>query len=230
MIGMISAERWQQSEYFYYTVVPIVIVVGLIAILGLMIVLLYQENRHPKAIAVLIALILVCGVGYLTGDHLYHDFKAFNRQVTPSIRDREKRFAGYKYYDRDTMAVYQRIQMKETIESFGIYQSEPVSQSITFLGFAHESVYFKVGEQVYYARMSPTFVAEDEALLKGVQYHLADTSYSKIGFLTETNNYLEEIQIPESQAEKLFEPIDSVIPQEFGKSQSVWALPQKNEE
>lgn len=225
MIGMISAELWQQSEYFYYTVVPVMLVIGLVAILGLMIFLLYQENRHPKAIAVFIGLVLMCGIGFLVGDHVFHDFKELNGQVTPSIRDREKRFVGYKYYDRDTMAVYQRIQVKETIDSFGIYQSEPVTQSITYLGSAHDSVYFKVGEQVYYARMAPTFVAENTAALKGIQYHLTDSSYEKIGFLTETNNYLETIEIPESQAALTFESIDSVIPQEFGKSQSAWALP-----
>lgn len=225
MIGMISAELWQQSEFFYYTLVPILIVFGLIAVLGLMILLLYQENRDPKAIAVLVGLILICGVGFLIGDHLFHSFKELNGQVTPSIRDREKRFGGYKYYDRDTMSVYQRIQMDETIDAWGIYQAEPVSQAITFLGLAHDSVYFKIGGQVYYARMSPTFVKGETAALKGIQYHLIDPSYEKIGFLTETNHYLEEIQIPESQAHMVFEPIDSVKPQEFGKGQSVWALP-----
>jgi hypothetical protein len=225
MVGLMTAEKWVQSEFFYYSVVPVLLVVGLIALLLLLILLLYQENRKKGLIWLPVAVLLVCGGGFLLGDHLFKEFKATNALVTPNIRDREKRFLGYKYYDQSTLAAYQRIQSKDALVSLGIYQAEPVTQKIEFLGIAHNSVYFKIGEQYYYLRQTPEFVAQDQAELQGVQYHLTDPAYATIGFFEETNNYLTTILLPEHKKTLAYESIDGVIPKEFGKSQGAWALP-----
>ncbi|MCW3745218.1 hypothetical protein OM428_10930 [Enterococcus gallinarum] len=84
---------------------------------------------------------------FLVRRSFFHDFKNDNAQITPNIRDREKRFIGYKYYDQSTLAAYQRIQ-SEAIPSLGIYQAEPVSREIQFLGIAHNSVYFKLENSI----------------------------------------------------------------------------------
>ena len=161
---------------------------------------------------------------------MYGEFKTYNALITPNIRDREKIFLGYKYYESDTTAVYQRIQSNEAIETLGIYQAVPVERAIEFLGSAHNSVYFKMGAQVYYARYQPTFVEEaTTAKLQGVQYHLTDPSFETIGFYSETNNYLTAITIPKTQETLEYQSVDSVIPKEFGKSQTQWALPNRNE-
>ncbi|WP_291290751.1 hypothetical protein [Enterococcus sp.] len=224
MIALMSAEMWLKSEFFYYSIVPVLLVVGLVALLLLLILLLYRENRRKGLIWLPIVVLVICGGGFLLGDHLFQDFKKDNALITPNIRDREKRFIGYKYYDQSTLAAYQRIQ-NEAIPSLGIYQAEPVTREIEFLGMAHNSVYFKLGEQYYYLRQAPVFAKQEQAELKGVQYHLTESAFADIGFFTETNNYLEEILLPESQKDLVYESIDGVLPKEFGKNQTAWALP-----
>ena len=41
MIAFMSAEMWLKSEFFYYSIVPVLLVVGLVALLLLLILLLY---------------------------------------------------------------------------------------------------------------------------------------------------------------------------------------------
>lgn len=224
MIAFMSAEMWLKSEFFYYSIVPVLLVVGLVALLLLLILLLYRENRRQGLIWLPVVVLLLCGGGFLLGDHFFHDFKNDNAQITPNIRDREKRFIGYKYYDQSTLAAYQRIQ-SEAIPSLGIYQAESVSREIQFLGIAHNSVYFKLGEQYYYLRQEPIFAKQEQAELQGVQYHLIESAFADIGFFTETNNYLTAIVLPESKKELVYESIDGILPKEFGKSQTAWAVP-----
>ncbi|MCX4167598.1 hypothetical protein [Enterococcus casseliflavus] len=230
MIAFMTIEKWLQSERFYYVILPILMVVGLIALLGFLMVLLYRENRNPKVTLLLGGIVVACLLGFFIGDQVYGEFKTYNALITPNIRDREKMFLGYKYYESDTTAVYQRIQSNEAIETLGIYQAVSVERAIEFLGSAHNSVYFKMGAQVYYARYQPTFVEEETtAKLQGVQYHLTDPSFETIGFYSETNNYLTAITIPKTQETLEYQSVDSVIPKEFGKSQTQWALPNRNE-
>jgi hypothetical protein len=103
-------------------------------------------------------IVVTCLLGFFIGDQVYGEFKTYNALITPNIRDREKMFLGYKYYESDTTAIYQRIQSNEAIETLGIYQAIPVEREIEFLGSDHNSVSFKMGAQVYYASYQPTFV------------------------------------------------------------------------
>ena len=51
--------------------------------------------------------------------------------ITPNIRDREKRFIGYKYYDQSTLAAYQRIQ-SEAIPSLGSIKQNRLAEKSNF--------------------------------------------------------------------------------------------------
>lgn len=227
MIAMISVEKWKQSEFFYQTIVPILFVVGLLAVLLLFILLLYRENQKKIPLLISAGTIIFCGAVFLVGNQIYQDFKPLDAVVTPNIRDRKKQFAGYKYYDDATLSAYQRIQSEEAIETLGIYKSVPVSRDIEFLGFAYDSIYFKVGAQSYYLRQEPVFEDVAQAQLKGIQYQLTEPEYESIGFFAETNYYLKEVVIPEKLKAMAYESEDGVIPKEFSKSQAQWAVESK---
>ena len=62
MIAFMTIEKWLQSERFYYVILPILMVVGLIALLGFLMVLLYRENRNPKVTLLLGGIVVACMV------------------------------------------------------------------------------------------------------------------------------------------------------------------------
>ena len=85
MVAFMTSEKWLQSERFYYVILPILMVVGLIALLGFLMVLLYRENRNPKVTLLLGGIVVTCLLGFFIGDQVYGEFKTYNALITPNI-------------------------------------------------------------------------------------------------------------------------------------------------
>ncbi|WP_122645053.1 hypothetical protein [Enterococcus mediterraneensis] len=224
MLGVVSLKEWVAGERFSIVISPILIGLGALLILVLLFSLFYLHYRFSKhvAIASLVGILLLVGVFFL-GKNQYTEFNQLNRNVLPNIRDRERTFTGYEFYERDTLNYYKRYQNRKGIESLEIYKSEPVDEPVEYLGTAYDSFYFMFRNNVVYLRDKAAFTSIDQAELTGIKYILQKPEFATIGFFETTNNFLDELKIPESQKEKVYEPIDGKKARPFESAQTMWA-------
>lgn len=221
----ISADNWQQGEFFYYTFVPILMITALVLVILFLIFLTNRDNRFSKGVMLVSgSLILFLGGAFLVGNHLYQDYQVLDSGILPNIRDRKKNFIGYDYYSRDTLNSFKRVNEDQGIKKLGIYEPKKVTEKIEYLGQNFGSVYFKIGAQQYYLRKEPVIKDVKEAQLEGKQYILQDHEYRKLGFFQRTNFFLEAVVIPKSQRELRYEQEGTQRSQEFGKNQKNWAV------
>ncbi|MFD2729760.1 hypothetical protein [Enterococcus camelliae] len=226
MIGQtFTPEKWQRAEFFYHTGVMSLLLLSVFGLLFLCIFLLYVKKNKWRAVIILSSFLLLLGGIYLVGNHSYHTYLTYMRAVQPNIRDRERAFIGYKYYDGGTVTAYTHIQNREGIEKLGIYESKPVEREITYLGYAYGSVYFKIGAQQYYLRTTPEYRDQAAAKLEGIQYHLKENAraFEKLGFFTQTNYFLTSVVIPLSQKNLVYQQKDGKMSKDFTVNQTQWA-------
>ena len=223
-VNEISAAYWRHGELFFTTIVPIMMIAAGILVMVMIFALIYHYYRYSKQVALLAGVLIVGLLGAYWGiANYYQTFETLNRGVMPNIRDREKVFVGYKYYDDDTLASFRRIQNRAGIEALGIYEKEPATEAVEYLGQAHDSFYFKFRGQILYLRDHATFAEQDVAELVGVRYQLSRSEFADIGFFQTTNDFLDELVIPEKWQARTYESVDGVIPKSFTGNQSVWA-------
>lgn len=224
IFAFIELKEWIAGERFSVIISPILIVMGALLLLVFMFAVIYHHYRFSKHVAIFsfVALLTIGGVFYLQHNRL-QEFYTVSRGVLPNIRDRELTFTGYEPYDEETINSFKRFQNRAGIEALGMYTSHPVSESVDYLGTAYDSYYFLFRNQVVYLRDRSEFTADKEAKLTGIQYTLEKNEFAKIGFLKETNHFLDVLKIPETQKELLYEPIDGKKARPFEIAQSVWA-------
>ncbi|MFR4285983.1 MAG: hypothetical protein ACLUQ0_09265 [Enterococcus italicus] len=226
MIGKVfTPEKWRHAEFFYHTGVMSLLLLAVVCLLFLCIFLLYVKSHKGRSLAIFGGMLLMCGVVYLVGNSYYGAYYTYMPDVQPNIRDRERAFIGYKYYDGATMTAYTHIQNIAGIEKLGIYEAKPVEREIEYLGYAYGSVYFKVGAQQYYLRTTPEFQENATAKLIGVQYHLKASAagFKQLGFFSETNNFLTNVVLPMSEKSVVYEQKDGKMSKDFTVNQNEWA-------
>lgn len=211
-----SLEFWVNAERFYEFWIVIIGMMFFTGVIGLIFVSSYAKPGNRKKINVVVLTISIIGIFVgLAGHFYFHPYLKQAADITPQLRDRQPRMRTYVYYPRSDQNAYVNFNSLNRLRNIVLYEEEPVSEPITYLGKDEHFHYFERSNgDLFKQNQEVTFnknVAEAE--LNGSLFTLKNKEFLEIGFKEPEQTMFDNIQIPISQEGTMYEPEnDSRIP------------------
>lgn len=211
-----SLEFWVNAERFYEFWIVIIGMMFFTGVIGLIFVSSYAKPGNRKKVNTLVLTFSLGGILIgLIGHAYFHPYLEQAADITPQLRDRQPRMRTYVYYPQSDQNAYVNFNSLNRLRNIVLYEEEPVSEPITYLGKDEHFHYFERSNgDLFKQNQEVTFnknVAEAE--LNGSLFTLKNKEFLEIGFKEPEQTMFDNIQIPISQEGTMYEPEnDSRIP------------------
>lgn len=211
-----SLEFWVNAERFYEFWIVIIGMMFFTGVIGLIFVSSYAKQGNRKKINVVVLTISIIGIFVgLAGHFYFHPYLKQAAYITPQLRDRQPRMRTYVYYPRSDQNAYVNFNSLNRLRNIVLYEEEPVSESITYLGKDKHFHYFERSNGELFKQNQKVFFSKEieEAELNGSLFTLKNKEFLEIGFKEPEQTMFDHIQIPMNQEGITYKPEkDSRIP------------------
>lgn len=224
MSNPMTSAYFKLGEQYYTFVYPTLLILIFAMILLFLILIFDPKYRKASRVAVIVAGVLL--LGFIGGNHYFARYIELAKDIRPNLRTQQPTILGYKGYPSETITYYKSVQNREPFDALGIYQKEAVTQEVEYLGELEHGYYFRYydTDSIFYLREKVFFVEDDHPGLKGIQYQLQDPAFLELGFVEETNWFLDGLYILATDKEKQFDTSLFYEARDFKTKQEKWAV------